>query len=177
MSGDKEAELLVDIDAGLWVNTETGEVLEWPEGLAVAERFAWAAEGLLDANAAVKAWEQRAIMCKIALAGILKAEERRSLTVKPAGGGQPVKAGYKTRTNRKATAERLREVYRAHEIPAEHAEAVIKAAAATLDLETLAEAVFTDELLAEIVEEKTSEWIEARRAAPAPPRIERRVSK
>ena len=63
---------LVELDPGVYVDDETGEISEIPEGL---DRCSYLAQVCADALAQVKAWEIRA---GIAKAGLLRYQEARS---------------------------------------------------------------------------------------------------
>ena len=57
---------LIELDDGVFVNSETGEISEIPEGL---DRCSYLAQVCADALAQVKAWEIRAVIAK---AGLLR---------------------------------------------------------------------------------------------------------
>ena len=153
------------------VDEETGEVLEWPEGIS-SDRFEWLTLQAIRAQQNIAGWEQNLGILKRALGWMLSKADQRAIKTQY---GTP---RWASRVDREARPERVPQVLEAFEIPRE-TEMLIWMCAQKLDPKKLTEleanGVLPEGVARALIEDKPrGPWIQIDSPREQPPVIERR---
>ncbi len=153
----------------LLIDLATGEVLEWPRDLR-GDRIEYLIQQLVEAQRAVKLWQDAVNAYKVALGRCLT--DAGLISMHTSAGV----AAWRTRTLRRGRPERVEAVAARYELNREQV-AAIWACASALDakkLAALAEAgVIPHEAVDDLIEVTVSRFVVVTPARPAPPSIVR----
>ncbi len=160
----KVGELIIDED--------TGEVIEWPEGIAdVPERLAFLTQRMIECTRQEKLWKSYKGMLG-SVAGALLAKQGIERY-----GSEYGYVSFRSRTTETAYAEQLEDWAARHEIAGNVLVGLAAVSAKSLDPSRLRDsgtaAGIDADAIEELIETKTSTWVEAREGRRAAPEKER----